>query len=434
MDWPFSRNRPAAERREPTFAASASPENPATSLSNPAAWLSDWAGACDHIGPPVNERTAMAVSTVHACVRLIAGLIASLPLNVYRDTEDGGRERVKTTREAKLLDLVIFPGRPITAFAWKRLVGTHLTLWGNAYAIIRYDAAGRVVGLEPVMPWNVEILRDKGKSWYRCILEDRTTETIPHDEMLHFVGPSFEGLKGDPRVAMAREAIALAKTLEQQSAIAHENAARPSGMVSLPPTISPDGAKRMAAQFAERNTGRANAGKVIWADGDAKFTPFQLTPVELATMEQRRHQAEVVCQYFDVPPHMVDATDQTDWGTGVEQKVLAFLKFRFNPTLISIESEVNAKLFVDSEQYVQFNRDAMLAMDAKTSAEVQQTKLQTGTLLINEARRLDGRAPVKNGDTPLVNSTMISLERAVTQSAPDPKAGKAPAKDKTDAP
>lgn len=430
----FSRTKQVAERREPSFAASASPENPATSLSNPAAWLTEWAGAGEHIGPPINERTAMAVSTVHACVRLIAGLIASLPLNVYRDTADGGRERIKDSREAKLLDRVIFPGRPITSFTWKQLVGTHMTLWGNAYAVIRYDGAGRIAGLEPVMPWNVEILRSKGQSWYRCVLEDGTTETLPHDEMLHFVGPSFQGLKGDSRIGFAREAIALAKTLEQQSAIAHENATRPSGMVSLPPGITPDGAKRMKSQFDAQNTGRANVGRVVWADGDAKFTQFQLTPVELATMDQRRHQAEVICQYFDIPPHMVDATDQTDWGTGVEQKVLAYLKFRFNPVLIAIESEVDAKLFgTSTDTYAQFNRDAMLAMDAKTSSEVQRNKLQTGVMLINEARRLDGRSPVKDGDTPLVNSTMISLERAITQPAPANKAGEAPAKDTTNA-
>ncbi len=427
MAWPLFSSRPTAERREPTFAASASLENPSTSLSNPAAWLTGWAGMgdVDAVGPAVTEWTAMRVSTVHACVRLISGLIASLPLNVYRDQDDGGQDRVRDSVAARLLDRVIYPGRPMTAFTWRELVGTHLMLWGNAYAIIRYDLAGRVRGLEPVMPWRVTILRHQYRSWYQCQLEDGSTETIPHDEMLHFVGPSFEGLKGDARIAFAQEAIALARTFAQEAGHAHENATRPSGVVELPPSLTPEGAKRMKAQFDGSNTGRRNAGRVVYVDKDSKFTAVKMTPLELATLDERKLQAEIICQYFDVPPHLIDASDQTDWGTGVEQKTLAFLKFRFNKVLCCIEAELNAKLFADSVDYCEFNRDAMLAMDAKTSAEVAQIEIFSAQLLPNEARRRKRRPPVPGGDQPLINSTMIPLAKAgESRTPPAPAAGK----------
>ena len=79
------------------------------------------------------------------------------------------------------------------------------------------------------------------------------------------------------------------------------------------------------------------------------------------------------------------------------------------------------KLFDGGEYYAHFDRDALVEMDAKTAAEVASIEIGSGVLLVNERRRKRQRPDVVGGDIPLVNSTYISLERALT--APPPPKG-----------
>src|ERR1700736_1858508 len=63
-------------------------ENPQTVLSFPAEWLLDaWSGGATDSGVRVSEMTALQVSTVFACVQLIATAIAGLDLLVLERFE-----------------------------------------------------------------------------------------------------------------------------------------------------------------------------------------------------------------------------------------------------------------------------------------------------------------------------------------------------------
>ena len=85
-------------------------------------------------GNNVNETTAMQMSAVYACVRIIAEAIAQIPLNVYRFTEDGGKE--KDPRHPLYFLLHDEPNPEMTSFIFRETLMSHLLLWGNAYAQI----------------------------------------------------------------------------------------------------------------------------------------------------------------------------------------------------------------------------------------------------------------------------------------------------------
>lgn len=420
-----TRAAPAVERREPTLHApaisAASIENPSTSFSNPAEWLGEAlaGGSKQSFGPSVTERTAMAVSVVFRCVTLRAGIRATLPLKVYRRTPEG-REEAPEHRLARMLKVAPYPGRPLTAFAWRELLSANVDLWGNHYSIIRYDAAARVVGFEPVMPWNVEVLRRGSRNLYRCVLEDGTVEYVDHEDMLHIPGPGFDGICGMSRIRFAaRDSIALAKILEQQTGQIHENAARPSGTLSLPASITKEGLARLRAQFSEAYSGRANAGKVLFTDPGSEFKPMQMTPEDLATLEFRRFQIADISRFFGVPLHLLnEVTGSTSWGTGLSEQTLAFLIFGIDPDLSRDEAELNYKLFDGSDYYCEYDRSGLLAMDPLKAAQVAQTEISFGGLLPNEYRKIRNRPPVEGGDEPLVNSTNIPLSRALAPAAP----------------
>jgi HK97 family phage portal protein len=437
MMWPFTRRADdVAQRLEPRL-LNASPENPSTNLADPASWLTDWAsgGVPGAFGPNVSERTSMCCSAVYRCVALNSGAVAGLPLKVYKRTKDG-REEAFGHRLWPMFQMTPFPGRAMTAFTWKELWMINMLLWGNHVSIIRYDGAARIIGFESVMPWDVEVYRLNNRNVYRCAVWDSSfgpdaaglTQRIEwhdQDDIIHIPGPGFNGISGLSRIrSFARNSIALSQLLEEQTGRVHENAAKPSGLATTAPTISKEGFERFKAQFNEQNTGRVNAGKVIIGDKDTTFTPFQMTPEDLNTIEFRGYQVADISRFFGVPLHLLNQVDKSSsWGTGLSEQTLAFLIYTLDPDLGRIEAELNYKLFYGTDYYVEFDRDALMAMDPLKSAQVAQTEISTGVLLINERRRHKNRPPVENGDQPLINSTNVPLAKifiAAAQPVADP--------------
>jgi len=427
MWYPFKRkaeNTAAADRVEPAL-LNASPENPSTSLADPASWLTDWAsgGAPGSFGPVISERSAMCTSAVFRCVTLRSGVVAGLPLKIYKRTANG-REEAPQHRLQPMFQMSPFPGRAMTSFTWREMWMINTDLWGNHVSIIRYDGAARIIGFETVMPWDVEVYRFNHRNVYRCTIWDssfasadgamaRKVEWHDQDDIIHIPGVGFNGISGLSRIrAFARNAIALAALLEEQTGRVHENAARPSGLATVPPGINPVSFERFKAQFNDNNMGRANAGRVIFGDKDTTYTPFQMSQEDLNTLAFRGHQVADISRFYGVPLHLLNETEKsTSWGTGLSEQTLGFLIYTLDPDLGRIEAELNYKLFNGTEFYVEFDRDALMAMDPLKAAQVAQTEISTGVLLINERRRHKNRPPVENGDEPLINAANVPLSK-----------------------
>lgn len=416
------------DRAEPTFRA-ASPNNPSTSLANPDAWLLDWAGVNSTFGPPVSERSAMAVSAVYSCVALLAGLKAGTPLKVYQDVPGQGRVEMPDHRLSDRFNSTAMPGGALTSFAWREMWGVNEALWGNHYSVIRRDGAGRAIGFEPAYPWNTEIVPRNGRLAYGVTWADGRREWLDQENVLHFAGLGFDGVRGLSRIqAFARNGVALAKILEETVGHTHENAMAPSAMIELPPGITPAGKRQIEAYYSDVYAGRLNRGKPLYVDKDTKYQQLQMSQEDLNTIEFRRYQTGDICRFFRIPPHLIgEAAGTSAWGTGIEQLTIGFQKYTLEAEFQRIEAELNAKLLANGPYYVRYDRESLLAMDATVAATVAQTEINSGVLTPNERRRQLHRPDVEGGDTPLVNSTMISLDRALTATAPKDSANATPA-------
>lgn len=171
-------------------------------------------------GKRVNERSAMQMTAVYSCVRILSEAIASLPLNVYRYNEDGGKEKALSHPLYKLLHDE--PNPEMTSFVFRETLMTHLLLWGNAYAQIIRNGKGEVIALYPLMPDRMSVERDnKGTLYYKYtkITEDAptmdgTTVYLDASDILHVPGLGFDGLVGYSPIAMAKNAIGLAIAAE----------------------------------------------------------------------------------------------------------------------------------------------------------------------------------------------------------------------------
>ena len=153
-------------------------------------------------GKRVNERTAMQMTAVYSCVRILSEAVASLPLQFYRYTDDGGKE--KAVNHPLYFLLHDEPNPEMTSFVFRETLMTHLLLWGNAYAQIIRNGRGEVIALYPLMADRMYVDRDdKGQLYYEYTLHSDDAPTMKGSivrlspcEVLHIPGLGFDGLVG----------------------------------------------------------------------------------------------------------------------------------------------------------------------------------------------------------------------------------------------
>jgi HK97 family phage portal protein len=417
--WPFSSTpRPLWTRKEPAFANS-SPENPSTNLADPSSWLYEGLGAgrMTHAGVRVSEETAVRSTVAFRCIALLSGIIGSLRLKIYEDTDKGRR----TATDHRLYPLLHdAPNDRMSSFIWRELIGAHLLTNGNHYSRLVYDGAARVIGIEPHKPQATQIfIRGSYPNIhlvYRFTYPDGSYIDADQEDVIHVPGLGFDGIRGlSPIQNVGRQAIGLSLSLEEFAGRVHDQGAHPSGIVSMKKPLQPEGMRRMRAEFDEAYSGVRNAGKTIILDNDMTWTAMQLSPEDTQALEERKFQVNDICRIFGVPPHLVGETDRsTSWGTGIEQQTLAFLIFSANPFLDRIQAELNRKLFT-GRFYCEFDRDTINAIDSKTRAELFSSGIQNAYLTPNEVRRRLNLPDAEGGDRLFIQAATVPIEQAGQQ-------------------
>ena len=194
-------------------------------------------------GKTVNEKTAMQMTAVYACVRILAESIASLPLHVFEKSEDGNQIKAEENNLFYLLHQK--PNPEMTSFIFRETLMAHILLWGNAYAQILRNGRGEIVALYPLLPNKMSVERDeKGQLYYRYIrsgdepptMEGNTVILMPED-VLHIPGLGFDGLVGYSPISMTKNAIGLALAAEEYGSKFFANGAAPAGVLEHPGLI-----------------------------------------------------------------------------------------------------------------------------------------------------------------------------------------------------
>lgn len=285
-------------------------------------------------GKAVTERSAMQMTAVYACVRILSEAIAGLPIHIYRYKEDGGKE--KAIDHPLYLLLHDEPNPEMSSFVFRETLMTHLLLWGNAYAQIIRNGKGEVVALYPLMPNKMSVNRDTdGRLYYEYTrssdeahtMKGMTVKLSPAD-VLHIPGLGFDGLVGYSPIAMAKNAIGLSIAAEEYGSKFFANGAAPSGVLEHPGTLKdPD---KIRESWNKTFGGTANSGKVAVLEEGMKYSPISISPNEAQFLETRKFQIDEIARIFRVPPHMVGDLEKSSFSN-IEQQSLEFVKIHFGP-------------------------------------------------------------------------------------------------------
>ena len=372
-------------------------------------------------GKPVNERSAMQMTAVYSCVRILAEAVAGLPLHLYHYRPDGGKEKAINHPLYRLLHDE--PNPEMSSFVFRETLMTHLLLWGNAYSQVIRNGKGEVIALYPLMPNRMTVDRDaKGQLYYKYTtssddaptMEGSTVNLAPAD-VLHIPGLGFDGLVGYSPIAMAKNAIGMAIACEEFGARFFANGAAPSGVLEHPGTIKDP--SRLRETWQSQFGGSANTGKVAILEEGMKYTPISISPEQAQFLETRKFQINEIARIFRVPPHMVGDLEKSSFSN-IEQQSLEFVKYTLDPWLIRWEQSIFRALFTESEKkeyFVKFNVEGLLRGDYATRMSGYATARQNGWMSTNDIRELENldRIPAEEGgDLYLINGNMLPLRDA----------------------
>lgn len=373
-------------------------------------------------GKPVNEHTAMQMTAVYSCVRILAETLAGLPLHVYKYNDSGGKEKYLQHPLYKLLHDE--PNPEMTSFTFRETLMSHLLLWGNAYAQIIRNARGEVIALYPLMPNKMTVDRDKnGRLFYLYQRNIEDAPTLGKDslvyldpsDVIHIPGLGFDGLVGYSPIAMAKNAIGLAMATEEYGAKFFANGAAPGGVLEHPGTIKDP--QKVKDSWNAAYQGSTNSHRVAVLEEGMKYQQIGIPPEQAQFLETRKFQINEIARIFRIPPHMLADLEKSSFSN-IEQQSLEFVKYTLDPWVVRWEQTMCRSLLMESEKptvFIKFNVDGLLRGDYASRMSGYATARQNGWMSANDIRELENldRIPVElGGDLYLINGAMTKLQDA----------------------
>lgn len=360
----------------------------------------------------------MQTTAVYSCVRILSEALASLPLHVYRYTSTG-KERVYDHPLYHILHDE--PNSEMTSFVFRETLMSHLLIWGNAYAQIIRDGAGRVVALYPLLPNKMEVWRDK--NWEIYYTYSRTSDENYRDgpailrrqDVLHIPGLGFDGLLGYSPIAMAKNAVGMTIACEEYGASFFANGANPGGVLEHPGVLKDP--KKVRDSWNDVYRGSNNAHKVAVLEEGMKYQQIGIPPEEAQFLETRKFQINEIARLYRIPPHMVGDLEKSSFSN-IEQQSLEFVKYTLDPWVIRWEQALQRSLFLPKEKteyFIKLNVDGLLRGDYQSRMNGYAIGRQNGWLSSNDIRLLEDLNPIpeeEGGNLYLINGNMTKLKDA----------------------
>jgi len=371
-------------------------------------------------GVTVTEDTALTYSAVWACVGVIAETIASLPWHVYRKTTDG-REAMDSGLHWLLNNQ---PCPEMTAASFREAILAHALMWGNGYAEIERDMAGRVTALWLLTPDRVEVKREEdGTLYYELRDADGRKRKLAPSAVFHIHGMGFDGLVGYSPVRMAARSIGLGIAQDTFGQAFYGNGTTFGGMVEVPGTMSPQNITDMENHLNGKHGGPDKAFRVRVMAAGMKYTNTSMPMTDAQFLESRKFSVNEIARWFRVPPHKIADLERST-NNNIEHQGIEFVSSTLLPWLNRLEQEANTKLIgyrAQGSVYTKLNVNALMRADSKSRAEFYRTMTQIGAMSINEVRALEELNGIgEDGDAMLVQLNQTTLERLV-EGEPEPE-------------
>ena len=349
-------------------------------------------------GVDVTADSAIRMSTVYACVRLLGDTISSLPLGAYVRR---GRNRIAYAAVyGSQPEWINRPNPETSRLEFFEQVIASLNLHGNAFILTVRDENDEVFELYCLNPDEVRIrrLRPNEPIVYEITIREGSearTEILTSREILHIPMFRLPGSHyGLGPVSAARLTIGAAMAADTYAAAYFGNAANPGGVIEVPGELTQEQAQDIGRDWNITHTGPYRAGKIGILSGGAAFKPLTLNAADAQLLEARRFNVEDIARLFRVPVSLLGHSVSGAMSfASVEAQNLSFVQHSLRPLLERLEQSLSA-LLPESDGFIKFNLDALLRGTTLERYEAYTKGLREGFLSLNDVRSVEDLAPI----------------------------------------
>lgn len=359
-------------------------------------------------GQTVTPDSALQLSAVWACTRLIAETISTLPLSMYERTSAG-----KRVARQHPLHMVIHDqpnDRSTASVFWESAVAAML-LRGNAMAE-KLVAGSRIIGLAFLDPRRLTCsARGDGSKEWRYTEKNGRQRVIQADRIWSIPGFSLDGECGVSVIRYGANVFGAAQAAGEAANKTFANGLMPTTYFKMERILTKEQRAEFRTNMADI-TGAINAGKSPLLEGGMTADFIGIDPSDAQLLESRGFSVEEICRWFRVPPFMVGHSEKsTSWGTGIEQQMIGFLTFTLAPWLRRIEQAISKDLLSPAERqryYPKFSVEGLLRADSAARSAFYTAMVNNGVLTRDEVRELEDREPMGG------NAAVLTVQSAMT--------------------
>ncbi len=374
----------------------------------------------DTAGQNITPNSVMTLSAAWACTRLISESIGTLPLQLYERT-DGGR-RLATEHPLYRI-LHSSPNANATPSTYWEAKSAALLNQGNGLSE-KQILNGRLVGLKFLAPNRLTRRRMANGQYQFFYTEDNGQQRpVRNSRLFHVPGFSLDGQWGVSAISYGARVFGSALAASQAANSTFEKGLQPSVYLKMERVLK----KEQRADFREslkEIRGSIQAGNSPLLEGGMDAEAIGINPKDAQLLESRAFSVEEVCRWYLVDPSMVGhGNKDSNWGTGLEQKMLRFITFTLRPWLTRIEQAINKSLLPPQDQgryYAEFSIEGLLRGDAAARAALYSVMVNNGIWSRDEVREKENMpARGGNADVLTVQSAMVPLDLIGTQTDGD---------------
>ncbi len=362
-------------------------------------------------GVEVDPDSALRQSGVWRAVNLISGAVGFLPVGVYEQLPDGGKNRIRANPAARLLNRRANPF--MSASALRETMMGHALTWGNGYAEIERDNGGRAIQLWLLLPNRTEPKLDENKRLFYEVTPKSggSPKRLPWQNVLHLHGLGWDGLKGYSVISYAVDSIGLSLGAEKFAGGYFGRGATPGGVIQIPEKMDPEDRQKLKEDWAEMHKGLDNAHRVAILEEGAQWQQIGISAKDSQLLESRKFGLGDVSRWFGVPPHMLGDLERATFSN-IEQQGIEFVTWSLAPWLKRWEDECAYKLLPADQQdtvFCEFITAALLKGDTASRFAAYMVGRQAGFLSINDIRRFENMNPIADGDDYLQPLNMVPV-------------------------
>ena len=363
-------------------------------------------------GMRVTAGSAMRLSAVYSCVRVLAESFAILPFRLYTLNADGSR---KPVTDHWLLRLMARPNQYQNGFEWREMLMGHLALRGNAFNQIIPGPGMEIAQLIPLHPDRVQVVQStSGDYRYQVQRLDGGTDILARGAVWHIRGLSSDGVVGLNPMEMAAEVVGTALAAQSFGSRFFANNAQPGGWIEFDGKFNSKDERVLFRETWQQAQGGKNRGKTAVLEKGMKYHELVVNNSDAQFLELLQHTRNEIAGMFRVPPHKIGSLDRATFSN-IEQQSLDFVNDGMLPWARRWENSIEVELLAEDDQgtlKVDFDFAILLRGDMAARGEFYNKRFQMGSMSPNDIRIAEGEAPVPGGDVYLVPMNMTSLANA----------------------